>query len=145
MSTRIVEDCVLVGITIASEAGRIALHFRDERANPVVHFDVVFWDVLAEHLRGLMNAPEAWYLSERRVPDLVREQWNRFEQNLPSAWPIYEGGGWRTPDELVSQLEERDIRAYEMSGQGHQPDFYGFVLARSMTQVDRSRPWQGIE
>ena len=62
-----------------------------------------------------------------------------------SAWPVYEAGGWATKEQLIAQLEERQIRAFELNSKGQGERLSVFILARSMTQVDRKRPWQGIE
>jgi hypothetical protein len=142
---RDVEGCVLVGVSVANEARRIALHFRDERATPFVHFDVVFWEVVAEYLHRVIGDHEVWYLTERPLDALIGAHWTHFEAARPSGWPVHEDGGWSTREQLVQQLQARGILAFELDSHGQGDRLSAFILARSMTQVERKHPWLGVE
>lgn len=136
---RNVHDNFVYSYAVLCEDRRIILftHFRDNGADEFT--DATFDGVLVHFFQTSLSGNILFGIYEVSAESVVRDDADLFARQKDFWWPEIK---YTNLDDLIRILNERGIRGYEIhSSLG----LSGWVLAKSMTLIERQKAWNPNE
>jgi hypothetical protein len=130
-------DWYLLGYSVECESRRVVVHVDSYHDRPETqHVDVVFEGVVAHHFENVLSGNIIFDVKETSPRVVVESYAWLFDRLANYGYPDI-GARWNGRDELISLLEARGSRGFEIdSSYGA----WGFVLANSISLRPRPGP-----